>query len=63
MEPGIGIDQNTLIEVLQNKLSMTVVREAQMEAAIQQLIAENQQLKAQVESLAELTPEVEAGQE
>jgi len=48
MEPGMELDTDTLIEVLQNKLAMATVREAQMESAIQQLMKENRELASQV---------------
>ena len=40
MEQGLNVDQGTLITVLQNKLAQAAVREAQMEAAIQQLLSD-----------------------
>ena len=40
MQDGINIDPNTLVEVLQNKLAQAAVREAQLEAVVQQLMAQ-----------------------
>ena len=40
MEDGINIDPNTLIQVLQNKLAQSAIREAQLEAALQSLMAQ-----------------------
>ena len=40
LSEGIDLDLNVLVEVLQNKLAASAVREAQMESAIQSLIAE-----------------------
>lgn len=48
MSEGIDLDANVMIQTLQNKLAQGVIREAQMEAAIQQLMQEKQQLEAQL---------------
>jgi len=40
MHEGLNINNEALIEVLQNKLALASVREAQLEAAVQQLLAE-----------------------
>ena len=45
MSDGMNLDPDMHIQVLGNKLAQSAVREAQMETAIQQLIAENQFLK------------------
>lgn len=50
MQPGMNLDPNTLIEVLQNKLAQGAMREAQMESAIQQLLAENAHLNQVIEA-------------
>jgi len=57
MEQGINIDEKMLIEVLQNKVAMSVVRESQMEAAIQSLSQENKTLMVQVSALSEVEDE------
>jgi len=58
MESGIDIDRDMHIRVLENKVSMAAVREAQMEAVIQSLIAENKAVKGHLEALmAESTEE------
>ena len=54
MESGINIDPNTLIEVLQNKLAQSAIREAQMEAAIQGLINQVQKLEKELHPLVEV---------
>lgn len=51
MQDGMQINQGTLIEVLQGKVAQSAIRESQMEAGIQQLLLENQRLKAEVEFL------------
>ena len=48
MSEGITVDQQTLIMVLQNKLAQASLKEAQLEAAVQGLIIENQTLKSLV---------------
>ena len=48
MEDGINIDPNTLIQVLQNKLAQATVRETQLEAAVQQLMNQQNELMAQI---------------
>ena len=48
MSDGMNLDPDMHIQVLGNKLAQSAVREAQMETAIQQLIAENQYLKTQL---------------
>ena len=53
MENGINIDPNVLIQVLNNKLAQAAVREAEMEAAIQGLMAQVKELTYQVEQTHE----------
>ena len=60
MQNGIELNQEVLINVLQNKLAQQAIREAQMEAAIQGLIAENSALKAQVPKDKEVTEDASA---
>lgn len=45
MEQGMNIDPDVLITTLQNKLAQAAIREAQMEAAIQQLSAQVKELE------------------
>ncbi len=44
LSQGLNLDQATHIQVLENKLALSAVREAQMESAIQQLLAQQDQL-------------------
>jgi len=47
-EDGIEIDETILIGVLQNKVAQMAMREAQLEAAVQQLRQEMWELSSQV---------------
>lgn len=51
MNEGIGLDQDMLISVLQNKLAQSAIREAQLESGVQQLLGEKQALLEKVERL------------
>ncbi len=62
MQSGTEYDPNILIEVLQNKLSQAVIREAQMEAAIQSLMVKNQTLEAQIPKDTEGAEDAKADQ-
>jgi len=53
VQDGLNIDPQILIQTQSNFIAQARVKEVQMEAAIQQLLAENQELKAQVEELGE----------
>ncbi len=48
MYDGMDMDQGTLITVLQNKLAQSVIREAQLESAVQQLLAQQNELMERV---------------
>jgi hypothetical protein len=48
MSEGMNINPELHVQVLQNKLAQSAVREAQMEAGIQQLIQEVAHLDAMV---------------
>jgi hypothetical protein len=48
MSEGMNINPELHVQVLQNKLAQSAVREAQMEAGIQQLIQEVARLDAMV---------------
>ena len=48
MQNGTDIDPQVLIQVLQNKLAQSAVREAQLEAAVQTLMAQQNELMAQI---------------
>ncbi len=50
---GIQLDQQNLVNVLQNTIGMQAVRIAQLEAATQQLGAENADLTNTVQLLSE----------
>ena len=58
MQDGIHLEPDVLIDVLQNKLSMSAVREAQMEAAIQGLINQIQKLEKELHPLVEVSEDV-----
>jgi hypothetical protein len=62
MTDGINLDPEVLIQVLQNKLAQSSVREAQMESAIQSLSMENQRLNALVPNDEEVTEDASAEQ-
>ena len=51
MQDGMTLDPNTLINVQQNFIASARIKEVQLEAAVQQLAQENQQLKSEVERL------------
>ncbi|RLB68342.1 MAG: hypothetical protein DRH08_01275 [Deltaproteobacteria bacterium] len=51
MQDGIQLEQGTLIEVLQNKLAQAAVKEAQLEAAVQQLINEGRSMSDKIMDL------------
>jgi len=53
MQEGINLDPDMLIQVLQNKLVQAVVKEAQLESAVQSQAREIQALKGQVQALSE----------
>jgi len=57
---GMNVEPGMLIQVLQNKLAQAVIREAQMEAAIQSLSMENQQLKVLVPDETEVKEDASA---
>jgi sensor c-di-GMP phosphodiesterase-like protein len=59
MSEGMDLDQGLLIQVLQNKLAQSGIREAQMETGIQQLLAEKQVLTADIEALRAIGEDVE----
>ena len=54
METGVDIDQGTLIQVLQNKLAQSAIREAQLEAGVQTLMAQQSTLMAELTNLKEM---------
>ena len=53
MHDGLNIDPEVLNQVLQNKLAQAAVREAQLEAAVQMLLNERQELFSKVQELEE----------
>jgi len=54
MNDGMNLDLQVLTTTLQNKLAQSAIREAQMEAGIQQLMAENQELHITIQGLSEV---------
>ena len=58
LSDGINVDPNIAMQVMSNKLAQAAAREAQMEAAIQQLIMENQMLKGELEKHEAVSDEV-----
>ena len=52
-EQGININQQVLVEVLQEKLALLTVREAQLEAVVQQLMAQQNELMLELTELKE----------
>ena len=62
LSEGMQIDPELHVQVLQNKLAQMAVREAQMEAGIQQLIHEVQHLSAMVPKDKEITEDASADQ-
>jgi hypothetical protein len=57
LSEGITTKPEYHIQVLQNRLAQLTIREAQMEAAVQQLIAENQRLEATMQAMKEAAEE------
>jgi len=51
MSDGMNLDPQMHVQVLQNKLAQTAIREAQMETAIQQLMSENQELSNRINEI------------
>ncbi len=56
--PGLEIDPNTLIMVQQNTIAQQAVRIAQLEAGVQQSLAENQRLTLTVAAMSGVEEEV-----
>ena len=57
LSEGITTKPEYHIQVLQNRLAQLTIREAQMEAAVQQLIAENKRLEATMQAMKEAAEE------
>jgi len=57
LSEGITTKPEYHIQVLQNRLAQLTIREAQMEAAVQQLIAENQRLETTMQAMKEAAEE------
>ena len=62
-EDGMNIDPQILIQVQSNFIAQARIKEVQMEAAIQQLLTEKQQLHAQLQELSEIQDDTAAEQE
>jgi len=60
MEPGMNIDPRMHVQVLESRLAQAAVREAQMEAAIQQLIGEGRAMREALEQLENPLVEVKS---
>jgi hypothetical protein len=58
LSDGMNVDPEVQIQVITSKLAQAVVREAQLEAAVQQLLAENAQLTGQLSELLNKQPVV-----
>lgn len=63
VQDGMNVDQNILIQTQKNFIAQDRLKEVQMEAAIQQLLTENQRLYEQLEKYENPIIEVESGQE
>ena len=61
MAEGMTVDNSIAVQVLNNKLAGMAVREAQMEAAIQQLLAENNALRDELAVANEAEEEAAEG--
>lgn len=60
MTAGMNVDPIINIQVLEVKLSMLTIREAMLEAAVQQLTSENTQHKMEIQRLQQIiSPPVE----
>lgn len=59
LSEGMQINPTIHVRVLENKLSIAAVREASLEAGIQDVISQNQALLAHVKELEAKLPEVE----
>jgi hypothetical protein len=56
MQDGIQVDPNYQIEVMQRKLAAAAVREAMLEAAIQQLLAGEDAMSVKIAELERQIP-------
>ncbi len=45
LSDGMNLNPEVTIRVLENKVALAAVREAQLEAAVQQLLADNESLR------------------
>jgi hypothetical protein len=45
LSDGMNVDPQYQVQVLSNKIAQAAIREAQLEAAVQQLLVENQDLR------------------
>ncbi len=58
LQDGMNLNTETLVTVLQNKLAQATMREAQLEAGVQQLLIENRELRQQItDTIAEADEE------
>jgi len=60
MIDGLDLDPNVVIQTQNNTIAQNAVRITMLEAAVQQLGAENQQLKAQIPQDTEVTEDASA---
>ena len=59
MQEGMNINPEVQVAVLQDKLAQLTIREAMLEAAVQQVLQENTQLHIQIQELSEVKGEPE----
>jgi regulator of replication initiation timing len=57
LSDGLNIESQYQIQVLNNKVAQMAVREAMLEAAVQQLLAQNQRLELTMNAMKEAADE------
>ncbi len=58
LSEGLNVDQTIHIQVLENKVALSAIRESQMEAAIQMLLAQQNELMHRISELEPSEEEV-----
>ena len=57
LSDGMNVEPRFQIQVLNSKVAQAAVREASLEAAVQQLLAENKRLEATMQAMKEAAEE------
>ncbi len=58
---GMNIDEDILIATMSNFLAQGKIKEVKLEAAVQQLMAENQHLRIQLSNVVDVEVDEETG--